>query len=94
MNAIKVASDSQLSKEAEDILKAAEKDSRGAVLISKDLEGVTVQAGDSVMNTAGVRREEAKMVSAVKELIIKGCLEQTGNDIYQITELGYTFLES
>ena len=94
MNAIKVASDSQLSKEAEDILKAAEKDSRGAVLISKDLEGVTVQAGDSVMNTAGVRREEAKMVSAVKELIIKGYLEQTGNDIYQITELGYTFLES
>ena len=75
-------------------MKAAEKDSRGAVLISKDLEGVTVQAGDSVMNTAGVRRGEAKMVSAVKELIIKGYLEQTGNDIYQITELGYTFLES
>lgn len=94
MNAIEVASDSQLSKEAEDILKAAEKDSRGDVLISKDLEGVTVQAGDSVMNTAGVRREETKMVSAVKELIIKGYLEQTGNDIYQITELGYTFLES
>ena len=46
MNAIKVISDSQLSEEAEKILKAAEKDTRGAVIISKDLEGVTVQ--DSV----------------------------------------------
>lgn len=94
MNAIKVISDSQLSEEAEKILKAAEKDTRGAVIISKDLEGVTVQAGGSKMNKAGVRREEAKMTSAVKELIIKGLLEQTGVDIYQITESGYSFLES
>ena len=94
MNAIKVISDSQLSEEAEKILKAAEKDTRGAVIISKDLEGVTVQAGGDEMNKAGVRREEAKMTSAVKELIIKGLLEQTGADIYQITESGYSFLES
>lgn len=94
MNAIKVISDSQLSEEAEKILKAAEKDTRGAVIISKDLEGVTVQAGGAEMNKAGVRREEAKMTSAVKELIIKGLLEQTGADIYQITESGYSFLES
>ena len=94
MNVIKVISDSQLSEEAEKILKAAEKDTRGAVIISKDLEEVTVQAGGSEMNKAGVRREEAKMTSAVKELIVKGLLEQTGVDIYQITESGYSFLES
>ncbi len=94
MNATKVTSDPQLSENAIDILNEAEKDSRGAVLISKKLEGVTVQAGSSVMNIAGIRREETRMISAVKELIVYGYLEQTGDDIYQITESGYLFLEN
>ncbi len=34
------------------------------------------------------------MISAVKELIIRGLLEQTGKDVYQITESGYSFLEN
>ena len=79
MNAIKVTSDSKLSKEAEDILKTAAKDDKGAVLLLKDLEGVTVQAGNISMNKPGVRREEVKMISAVKELIICRLLEETGD---------------
>lgn len=94
MNAIKVTSDSKLSKESEDILKTAGKDDKGAILLLKDLEGVTVQAGNISMNKPEVRREEAKMISAVKELIIRGLLEQTGEDVYQITESGYSFLEN
>ena len=46
------------------------------------------------MNKPEVRREEAKMISAVKGLIIRGLLEQTGEDVYQITESGYSFLEN
>lgn len=44
------------------------------------------------MNEEGNRREETRMLSAVKELLSKGYIEQTGEDIYQITDGGYTFL--
>lgn len=92
MNVIKVVTDSQISKEAEDILNEAEKDIRGEVLISRGLGGKTVQAGKKKMNEEGNRREETRMLSAVKELLSKGYIEQTGEDIYQITDGGYTFL--
>ena len=93
MNAIQVVVDSPLSKEAEDILREAEKDDRGVVILSKDLSGLIVQAGNTAMNKPGVRREEARMEAAVKELISKGFLTQTGKDIFQITDEGYKFLD-
>jgi hypothetical protein len=64
------------------------------VLISRSLEGVIVQAGDTSMNEAGVRRDEARMVAAVKNLTDMGFLEQTGDDVYQITEKGFKFLDN
>lgn len=89
MNAIQVTTESRLTKEAESILKEAEKDIRGIVLISTDLCGLTVTAGNTNMNQPGIRREEARMEAAVKELIIAGMLEQTGDNLYQITDSGY-----
>jgi|GEM_PF-4685097 len=46
------------------------------------------------MNEAGVRRDEARMVAAVKNLTDMGFLEQTGDDVYQITEKGFKFLDN
>jgi hypothetical protein len=93
MNAIPVIETSPLSKEAENIINEAAKDVRGVVLMSHDLRGLTIQAGTTSMNEPGVRREEARMEAAVKELISKGYLTQTGNDIFQLTDSGYKFLE-
>ena len=64
------------------------------MLISRSLEGVIVQAGDTSMNEAGVRSDEARMVAAVKNLTDMGFLEQTGDDVYQITEKGFKFLDN
>jgi hypothetical protein len=93
MNAIKVIHENYVSKEAQSILREAEKDDRGAVLISKDFQGLTVQAGSTVMNKEGVRREEVRMETALKELVDKGYLSQTGTNLYQITDRGYKFLD-
>lgn len=94
MNSTQVVIDSPLTREAEDILREAEKDDRGVVMLSNDLSGLTVQAGNTAMNKPGVRREEARMEAAVKELISKGFLTQTGKDIFQITDAGYKFLDN
>ena len=93
MNAIQVDTDEQLSKEAENILSEAEKVDTGQVLIIKDVEGITIQAGNKIMNKAGIRREEVRMETALKELISKGYLSQTGTDIFQITDLGYKLID-
>ena len=93
MNSIRVAVDSPLTKEAEDILREAEKNDRGVVMLLSDLNGLIVQAGNAVMNKRGGRREEARMEAAVKELISKGFLIQKGEDIFQITDAGYKFLD-
>ena len=92
MNAIQVAITSPLSKEAEDILREAEKDERGIVILSRGIHGLIVQAGSTVMNNPGIRREEARMEAAVKELISKGFLTQTDKNIFQIMDAGYNFL--
>lgn len=93
MNAIQVITTSKLSNEADSILKEAEKDDRGIVMMTTDLSGLTVQAGNTSMNKPGIRREEARMESAVKELISKGFLAQSGKDVFQITDAGYKYLD-
>ena len=93
MNAIQVITTSKLSNEADSILKEAEKDDRGIVMMTTDLSGLTVQAGNTPMNKPGIRREEARMESAVKELISKGFLAQSGKDVFQITDAGYKYLD-
>ena len=45
------------------------------------------------MNKPGIRREESRMESAVKELIIKGFLVQSDKDVFQITNAGYKYLD-
>ena len=94
MNSIQVVSHSMISKEAKEILVAAEKDVKGAVLISRELKGLTVQAGDKVMNTAGIRREEARMEAAVKELISNGFISHSDGNVFQITDAGYILLDN
>ena len=93
MNAIQVVVDLNLTKEAESILREAEKDDRGIVMLSRELSGLTIQAGSTTMNRPGIRREEARMEAAVKELISRGLLTQTGNDIFQITDVGYRIID-
>lgn len=93
MNAIQVVVASKLSHEADGILKEAEKDDRGIVMMTTDLSGLMVQAGNTPMNKPGIRREEARMESAVKELISMGFLTQTGKDVFQITDAGYKYLD-
>ena len=94
MNAMQVVATSKLSNEADSILKEAEKDDRGIVMMTTDLSGLTVQAGNTPMNQPGIRREEARMESAVKELISRGFLAQTGKDVFQITDSGYIYLDN
>ena len=62
-------------------------------MMTTDLSGLMVQAGNTPMNKPGIRRAEARMESAVKELISKGFLEQTGKDVFQITDAGYKYLD-
>lgn len=93
MNAIQVVTTSKLSNEADSILKEAVKDDRGIVMMTTDLGGLMVQAGNTPMNKPGIRRAEARMESAVKELISKGFLAQTGKDVFQITDAGYKYLD-
>ncbi len=93
MNAIQVVAASKLSNEADSILNEAEKDDRGIVMMTTDLRGLTVQAGNTPMNKPGIRREEARMESAVKELISRGFLAQTSKDVFQITDAGYKYLD-
>ena len=92
INSIQVVTESSLTTEAESILGEAVKDDRGIVMMFSDLGGLTIQAGNRAMNTPGIRREEARMEAAVKELIRNGYLEQTGDNVFQITDRGYKFL--
>ena len=94
MNAIHVTIESQLTEEAERILREAGRDIRGIVLRVSDTSGVIIQAGNTSMNKAGIRRDEARMGAAIKELIKTGLLEQTGTDVFQITDDGYRFLDN
>lgn len=94
INATEVVVDNKLSLEAFEILKSADKDDRGVVFISRNTEGVIIQAGNASLNKPGIRREEARMEAAVRELISKGLLTQTGTDVFQITNLGYSYLDA
>lgn len=96
MNSIQVIDERTLSDMEINILKGAEKDIQGSVLIIKNLEGVTIQAGTDVINTAGVRREEAKAYSAVKELVKKGYLSQRDDKghVFQLTNEAYEYIDS
>ena len=93
MNAFHVTTESQLTKEAESVLKEAGKDKRGIVTVISDITGVTIQAGNTSMNNPGIRRDEVRMEAAIKELIKAGLLEHTGKDTYQITDSGYNYLD-
>lgn len=96
MNAIEVHVDSELSEAAKAIVCNAEKDDKGMVLINKSLDGTIIQAGKISMNKVGVRREEAKMISALQELIRAGFLSQSDNkgEIYQLTNKAYSYIDA
>lgn len=96
MNAIRVVNESKLSDMALKILEEAEKDERGSVLVVNTMEGTMIQAGSNVLNKAGVRREEAKVYSAVMELVRNGYLSQSDSkgEVFQLTNAAYEYVDS
>lgn len=96
INAIRVVNESKLSDMAIKIMKEAEKDERGAVIMVSSMEGTLIQAGLKVLNKAGVRREEAKVSSAVMELVRNGYLSQidSNGEIFQLTNAAYEYIDS
>lgn len=95
-NAIEVKPVSDLSDAAKTILTNAEKNDNGLILVVKSLEGTIIQAGNVNMNKAGIRRDEAKMLSAVQELIRAGYLSQSDDkgEVYQLTNAAYEYIDS
>lgn len=94
MNALPVVLSGSISEDALNILKEADKDNLGKVVLARTIAGLIIEAGSTKMNTPGIRREEARMEEAVKELILKGYLTQNDKDFYQITDAGYKFLDN
>lgn len=96
MNAIRVIDENKLSAMAIRILREAEKDERGAVLIVRNMNGMVVQAGVYALNKEGIRREEAKAYSAVMELVKNGYLSQSDSsgDSFQLTNIAYEYIDS
>lgn len=96
INAIQVVNESELSDMAIKIMGEAENDERGAVLIVKSLEGTVIQAGPTMINKPGVRREEAKAYSAVRELVKNGYLSQSDSkgEVFQLTDAAYEYIDS
>lgn len=96
INAIEIKNDSELSESAKAILNNAEKADSGLVLIAKSLEGTIIQAGDVSVNRAGMRREEAKMIAAVQELIRAGFLAQSDSkgEVFQLTNAAYEYIDA
>lgn len=95
MNLLNVESDNQVGDDGLKILLEANKDDRGIVMIVKTLEGTSIQAGKTVMNKAGLHREEAKMYASVLELIKGGYLSQTDEKglIFQLTNDAYRYID-
>lgn len=95
INTIQVINEDELSEAANNILIEAEKDDNGAVLIDKSLEGTIIVAGKTTINKSGIRREEAKALAAVKELILSGYLLQSDSkgEVFQLTNEAYAYID-
>jgi len=93
LDSIEFSIKNKLSADAEKILMAANNDESGTVIIDRSLEGISVQVGNMNLNTPGVRREEARMEAAIKELMMKGYLNETGKGIYKMTNYAYQYID-
>lgn len=95
MNSIQIINETDLSEMAINILIEAEKDDNGAVLIDKSLEGTSIVAGKTTINQSGIRRDEAKGLAAVNELILAGYLSQSDSvgKVFQLTNEAYVYID-
>lgn len=87
---------SVISDEADTLLRAAAIDPNGQILKIFDYsKGVLVQGGLTVMNEEDGRRESAKWIAVLDELIKNSFVEQTDllGEKFQITDAGYKFIE-
>ncbi len=95
MNAIQVVNETELSEMAIKIMKEADKDERGCVLVTNSLEGTLIQAGSVMINKTGIRREETKAHDAVMELVRSGYLSQgdSKGEVFQLTNAAYEYID-
>lgn len=95
MNAIQVVNETELSEMAIKIMKEADKDERGCVLVTNSLEGTLIQAGSVMINKTGIRREETKAYDAVMELVRSGYLSQgdSKGEVFQLTNAAYEYID-
>lgn len=86
---------SNLSSEADKMLKTAANDPSGMIMRISNLSAILVQAGETVMNENSTQRESAKWIDALQELVRMGFVEQSNSkgDLFRITNAGYKYTE-
>jgi hypothetical protein len=81
--------DSNLSKEAQELLVQASKDSSGSILWLSSMSGLQIQTNDQTFVEAKNARSEAKWRAAIKQLEQSGLIEWRSDSMCSITTRGY-----
>jgi hypothetical protein len=88
-----VAAAPSLSTEARQLLLAASHDEHGSVLVYSTFGGLFVQTGGQNFCESKNPRSEARWRAVIQELVHARLIEQTGNEIFSLTDLGYARAE-
>ena len=83
-----------LSPEARQLLLAASRDEHGAVLVYTTFGGLFVQTGGQDFCESKNPRSEARWRAVIQELRRAGLIEQTGKEIFSLTDAGYAQAEA
>lgn len=80
-----------LKPEAEELLRAASS-STGVIIVAEYVGGVSIEAGDQVMNDPDNPRSVAKWKAALNQLRADGLVADASHDgsAYEVTDAGYT----
>jgi hypothetical protein len=83
-----------LSSEARQLLLAASRDQQGTVLVYTTFGGMFVQTGGQDFCESKNPRSEARWRAVIQELLRAGLIEQTGKEIFSLTDAGYAQAEA